>query len=114
VAEGGPTFADFFDRVDADDVVIIHGDGSTVTKADHVATWRSGGRKQLANDQRDDHVYMEDKRTVVIVTYTTKGTKKDDMRGKVSTSTVRCVDTWVKQDGKWLRVVHANTNLRTQ
>ena len=114
--EGGPAFADFFDRVDADDVVIIHGDGSTVTKADHVASWRSGGRKQLANNQHDDHVYVYDKGNVVIVTYvgTTKGTKKDDVSGGVTTSTVRCADTWVKQDGKWLRVVHANTDLRTR
>jgi hypothetical protein len=114
--EGGPGFADFFDRVDADDVVIIHGDGSTVSKADHVAIWRTNGRKQLSNDQHDHHVYVYDRGNVVIVTYIgiTKGTKKGDMNGAVSTSTVRCADTWVKQDGEWLRVVHANVNLRTQ
>jgi hypothetical protein len=110
--KGGPAFADFFDRVDADEVVIIDGDGSTITRAKHVANWRSGGRKQLANNQHDHHVYVYDKGNVVIVTYI--GTTKDDMHGKISTSTVRCADTWVKQDGKWLRVVHANTNLRTQ
>jgi hypothetical protein len=110
--KGGPAFADFFDRVDADDVVIINGDGGTITKADHVANWRSGGRKQLANNQHDHHAYVYDNGNVVVVTYV--GTTKDEMRGKVSTSTVRCADTWVKQDGKWLRVVHANTSLRTE
>jgi hypothetical protein len=110
--KGGSAFADFFDRVDADDVVIINGNGGTISKADHVANWRSGGRKQLANNQHDHQAYVYDNGNVVVVTYI--GTTKDDMRGKVSTSTVRCADTWVKQDGKWLRVVHANTNLRTQ
>jgi hypothetical protein len=113
--KGGSAFADFFDRVDADDVVIIHGDGNSVTRAEHVADWRSGGRKQLSNNQHDQQAYVYDHGNVVVVTYvgTTTGTKKDDMNGKVTTSTVRCVDTWVKQDGKWLRAVHANTNLRT-
>ena|ERR1700730_16772445 len=110
---GGPAFADYFDRVDADDVVIIHGDGSTVTKAAHVANWRSRTRKQLANDQHDHHVYVYDDGKVVIVTYVGT-TKNGDINGNVSTSTVRCADTWVKHDGKWLRVVHANTDLRAQ
>jgi ketosteroid isomerase-like protein len=111
--KGGPAFADYFDRVDADEVVIIHGDGSTVTKATHVANWRSRTRKQLANDQHDHHVYVYDGGNVVIVTYVGT-TKNSDTDGNVSTSTVRCADTWMKQDGKWLRVVHANTDLRTQ
>jgi len=109
--KGGPDFADYFDRVDADDVVIIHGDGSTVSKATHVANWRSRKRKQIANDQHDHHVYVYDGGNVVIVTYVGI-TKSEDTNGEVSTSTVRCADTWVKQDGKWLRVVHANTNLK--
>jgi hypothetical protein len=110
--QGGPAFADFFDRLDADDVVIIDGDGSTISKAKHVANWRTGGRKQISNNQHDHHVFVYDKGNVVIVTYI--GTTKDDMHGKVSTNTVRCADTWVKQDGKWLRVVHANTNIAAQ
>lgn len=108
--KGGPAFADFFDRVDADDVVLINGDGSTITRAKHIANWRSSGRKQLSNNQHDHHVYVYDNGNVVIVTYI--GTTKDDLGGKISTSTVRCADTWVKYDGKWLRVVHANTDIR--
>jgi hypothetical protein len=108
--KGGPDFADYFDRVDADDVVIIHGDGSTVSKATHVANWHSGKRKQIANDQHDHHVYVYDGGNVVIITYVGI-TKSEDTKGEILTSTVRCADTWVKQDGKWLRVVHANTNL---
>src|ERR1700730_3444547 len=110
--KGGPAFADFFDRVDADDVIIINGNGGTISKAAHVANWRSGGRKQLANDQHDHHAYVYDNGNVAVVTYI--GTTKDEMNGKVSTSTVRCADTWVKQGGKWLRIVHANTDLRVQ
>ena len=108
--KGGPAFADFFDRVDADDVVIINGNGTTISKAAHVANWRSGGRKQLSNNQHDHHVYVYDHGNVAVVTYI--GTTKDEMNGKTSTSAVRCADTWVKQDGKWLRIVHANTNIR--
>ena len=110
--KGGSAFADFFDRVDADDVVIITGNGSTRTKAEQVAGWRSGGRRMLANDQHDHHVFVYDKGNVVVVTYV--GTTKDEKNGKVSTNTVRCADTWVKQDGKWLRVVHANTAIQSQ
>jgi hypothetical protein len=110
--QGGPAFADFFDRVDADDVVIINGNGGTITKAKHVANWRSNGRKQLSNSQHDHHAYVYDNGNVVIITYI--GTTKDDMGGKVSTNTVRCADTWVKVDGKWLRVVHANANIAQQ
>ena len=109
--QGGPAFADYFDRFDSDEVVIINGNGGTITKAKHVQNWRSNGRKQLSNDQHDHHVYVYDQGNVVIVTYI--GTTKDDMGGKVSTNTVRCADTWVKQDGKWLRVVHANANIAT-
>ena len=110
--KGGPAFADFFDRVDADDVIIINGNGGTISKAAHVANRRSGGRKQLSNNQHDHHVYVYDNGNVAVVTYI--GTTKDEMNGKVSTSTVRCADTWVKQGGKWLRIVHANTDLRVQ
>jgi hypothetical protein len=109
--KGGPSFADFFDRVDADDVVIINGNGSTITKAAHVANWRNGGRKQISNNQHDHHVYVYDNGNVAVVTYI--GTTKDELNGKVSTSTVRCADTWLKQDGKWLRIVHDNTDIRT-
>lgn len=66
----------------------------------------------LANDQHDHHVYVYDKGNVVVVTYV--GTTKDEKNGKVSTNTVRCADTWVKQEGKWLRVVHANTAIQSQ
>lgn len=42
--KGGPDFADYFDRVDADDVVIIHGDGSTVSKATQIGARESESR----------------------------------------------------------------------
>jgi hypothetical protein len=111
--KGGSDFADYFDRVDANDVVIIHGDGSSVSKAEHVANWRLGKRKQIANDQHDHHVYVYDGGNVVIITYVGI-TKSEDTKGEIKTSSVRCADTWVKQDGKWLRVVHANTNLKLE
>jgi hypothetical protein len=110
--KGGSAFADYFDRVDADDVVIINGNGGTRTKAEQVAGWRSGGRRQLANNQHDHHVYVYDNGNVVVVTYI--GTTQDEIKGKVATNTVRCADTWVKQDGKWLRIVHANAAIQAQ
>jgi ketosteroid isomerase-like protein len=111
--KGGADFADYFERVDADDVVIIHGDGSSVSRAEHVANWRTGKRKQVANDQHDHHVYVYDGGNVVIITYVGV-TKNENEKGEIKTSSVRCADTWVKQDGKWLRVVHANTNLKPE
>ena len=108
--KGGAAFADFFDRVDADDVVMINGNGSTITKAAHVANWRAGGQKMLSNDQHDHHLYVYDNGNVAVVTYV--GTTTDERNGKISTNTVRCADTWIKQDGKWLRIVHANTDIQ--
>jgi len=107
--KGGSAFADWFDRVDAQDVVIINGDGSSLTKAEQAGLWRSDAMRQTANDQRDHKAYVYDNGNVVIVTYL--GTTHNVVRGKASVSTGRTADTWVRQDGKWLRVVHANSSL---
>jgi Domain of unknown function (DUF4440) len=112
ILKGGPGFADWLDRVDADDVVLINGSGDSITKAHQVEIWRSGRVKQLSNDQHDHQLFVYDNGNVVIVTYISTVDSVTD--GKPRTSTVRCADTWVKQDGKWLRIVHASTSIRAQ
>lgn len=112
ILKGGPSFADWLDRVDADDLLIVSGSGATPTKAQQAEMWRSGREKQLSNDQHDRQFYIYDNGNVAIVTYISTAEIVTD--GQTRKSTVRCADTWVKQDGKWLRVVHANTPLRTQ
>jgi hypothetical protein len=112
ILKGGSAMADWLDRVDADDVVLINANGDSGTKAHQVEMWRSGRVKQLSNDQHDHQVYVYDNGNVAIVTYISSVNSVVD--GKSRTSTVRCADTWVKQDGKWLRVVHASTSLGAQ
>ena len=110
--QGGSAFADWFDRYDTDDIVLINEDGSSPTRAEQISGWRAG-KRQLANNQHDHQVYIYDNGNVAVVTYV--GTTTTEFKdGKVATDTVRCADTWVKQDGKWLRVVHANALISKQ
>lgn len=110
--KGGPAFADWFDKYDADDVLIINGDGSRISKAEHVNNWRSGKMTQSKNYQHDHEVYIYDKGNVAVVTYV--GTTTDTLGGKTAVHVGRATDVWVKQDGNWLRVVHGNVAMKTQ
>lgn len=104
--EGGAAFADWLQKMDADDTVYLNPNGTINGKTPQVDKWRSGAMTQSANFQRDHEVFVYNNGNVVIVTYL--GTTVDTVKGKTTVDRVRCADTWVKQDGRWMRVVHAN------
>ena len=99
--KGGSVAADFIDRYDADDITITV-NGITSSKAEVMAEFISGERKQLSV-QHDDfnlHIYGN----TVVVTY--RGHNVTQRKGKVSESSVRTTDVLVKQGKVWRRVVH--------
>ena len=99
--KGGSFAADFIDRVDADDEVLIS-DGKPSTKASLVDSWRSGDHKQLSVDHHDFRVLVYGDTAVV----TFSGNNTTDDKGKVSRSSYIATDVLVKQAGVWRRVVH--------
>jgi len=109
--EGGTAFADWLYKMDAEDVLHI-GQDMRRSKAEQVALWRSGGMTQFVNDQHDHQVYVYDNGNLAIVTYI--GTTFQTVNGRTYRSTVRCVDSWVRQNEKWQRVVHINSPMPSQ
>lgn len=109
--EGGNAFADWLYKMDAEDVLHI-GQDLRRSKAEQVALWRSGNMTQFMNDQREHQVYVYDNGNLAIVTYI--GTTFQTVYGRTYRSNVRCVDSWVRQDGKWQRVVHINSPMPAQ
>jgi hypothetical protein len=105
--KGADTWANWLEKMDSKDIVMINGDGSRVTHEGWIEKWRTGQMKQASNNQHDHQAYAYDKGNVVVLTYI--GTTVDTLDGKTTTDNSRAVDVWVKQDGKWLRVVHANS-----
>lgn len=110
--KGGSAAAGWYDRYDADDMAQTNSDGSTSTKAQHMAEYRSGRFKVLSDKEGDYHVRVYQNGNTVVVTY--HGTSTTDHDGKLSTHQNQATDVWVKQGGDWQRVVHHVTNLRTQ
>lgn len=104
--EGGAAFADWLQQVDSGDTVYLNPNGSINDKTAQVKKWRTGNMTQSANFQRDHEIFIYNDGNVAIVTYI--GTTVDTVNGVTSVDRVRCADTWVRQNGSWVRVVHAN------
>jgi ketosteroid isomerase-like protein len=107
--KGGSFAADFIDRVDADDEVLIS-DGKPSTKASLVDSWRSGDHKQLSVDHHNFRVHVYGNTAVV----TFSGNNTTDNKGKVSHTSYIDTDVLVKQEGEWRRVVHVVSPVRIQ
>ncbi len=101
--KGGPEYADYFDRHDADGVAITLPDGSLQTKSEASTSYRSGSFKVLSMKQFDHHVHVFNG-TTAVVTYHGIGVFETD--GKKSDVDLIFDDVWVKENGNWLRVVH--------
>jgi len=100
--------ADFYDRILTEDASITISDGSVLTKAEHIAKFRSG-EKQLRSVHREDtrvHIYSN----TAVVTFIGDTTyfKRKDNRTRLRNQTT---DVWVKLDGVWRLIVHAVTPL---
>ena len=100
---GGPEYADYFDRFDADGVVITLPDGSLQTKAEASDSYRTGEFKVLAMRQFDYQVHVHNGTTAVL---TYRGIGTFETKGKAAKVDLIFDDVWVNQHGKWLRIVH--------
>jgi hypothetical protein len=105
--KGGDSWASWLEKMDSKDIVMINGGGVRPTHEEWIEKWRTGKMKQAKNNQHDHQVYAYSKGNVVVLTYI--GTTLNTLDGKTTTDNDRAVDVWVKQDGEWLRIVHANT-----
>jgi len=106
--KGGSVAADFLNRVDADDEVLVS-NGRMSSKASLVDGWRSGDHKQLSVDHHDFSVHVYGNTAVV----TFSGNNTTDNKGKISHSSYIDTDVLVKQNGVWRRVVHDVNTLPT-
>jgi hypothetical protein len=105
--KGGPTAAEWWERVNTDDVIASSAsDGSISTKADNEAAFRTNKRVMGSVNLHDILIHVYNKDTVVFNCLNTNSSKGPD--GKFVTHTIRQTDVWVKRDGKWLRVLHAS------
>jgi ketosteroid isomerase-like protein len=103
--------ADFYDRILTEDASITISDGSVLTKAEHIAKFRSG-EKQLRSVHREDtRVHIYGNTAVVTFLGDTTYFKRKDNRTRLRN---RSTDVWIKQDGVWRLVVHAVTPLPTE
>ena len=120
-AIGGSVGADWWDQMEDDGIALIFADGTVITKAQHVAEWRTGGFKALFMDLYDYHVRIYNGNTAV-VTYLAwamsgMGLKtisldnphmgdKNTVKYLNSYHHGALTDVFVKEAGKWRMVVH--------
>lgn len=107
---GGSVAADWFDHIEADGLAQTMQDGRTLTKAQHVAEYRTNAFKAIVHDHYDYRVRIYNGNTAV-VTYL--GYDIDELNGKSSGyAQNETTDVFVKENGKWRTVVHHVTRVQ--
>ena len=104
--EGGATTADWFDRVNDDDLVYVEPRAGVKTKAQVEEQWRSGGRKTVANHQYDHRVRIYGNGTVGVMSYFGDTEVVDKAGETIKKSHTVTTDVWIKKGVKWKRLVH--------
>ena len=113
LVQGGPAAAEWWSSHNDEDIAYTSSKG-VLTKEQVVDEWRSGSRNLLSNKQYDFRVRIYEKGTVAVVTYLGDTTRKNPAGGDDVTTHSATTNVWVKQDGKWVRVVHHVTPLRAE
>ncbi len=99
-----------FDKLLADDYIVIVDTGSTLTKTDVVENIKSGKLKYAAADVSDLKVRVYGDTALVNATLNVKGHLGDaDISGRF-----RTVRVWVKRKGQWQSVSHQYTRIVQQ
>lgn len=107
---GGSEPVDWIRQYDAEDVAQTNIDGSTPNKTEIEAGLQPGVFKMHSMKQ-DGHVFrVYDNGNVAVVTYHALGVL--ERNGKVTPRESNFSDVWVKQSGKWLRVLHAEREVK--
>jgi len=113
LVQGGPAAAEWWSSHNDEDMAYTSGKG-VLTKEQVVDEWRSGSRNLLSNKQYNFRVRIYEKGTVAVVTYLGDTKRKNPAGGEDLTTHSATTNVWVKQDGKWVRVVHHVTPLREE
>ena len=102
---GGPEPVDWIKQYDAEDVAQTNIDGSSPNKAEIEAGLQPGVFKMHSMKQDGHRFRVYDNGNVAVVTYHALGVL--ERHGKVTPRESNFSDVWVKQNGAWLRVLHA-------
>jgi hypothetical protein len=102
---GGSEPVDWIKQYDAEDVAQTNIDGSSPNKAEIEAGLQPGVFKMHSMKQDGHRFRVYDNGNVAVVTYHALGVL--ERNGKVTPRESNFSDVWVKQNGAWLRVLHA-------
>ena len=102
---GGSEPVDWIKQYDSEEIAQTNIDGSSPGKAEIEAGLQPGVFKMHSMKQDGHKFRVYDDGKVAVVTYHALGVL--ERNGKVTPRESNFSDVWVKQDGKWLRVLHA-------
>ena len=106
---GGSEPVDWIKQYDSEEIAQTNIDGSSPGKAEIEAGLQPGVFKMHSMKQ-DGHTFrVYDDGKVAVVTYHALGVL--ERNGKVTPRESNFSDVWVKQGGKWLRVLHAEREI---
>lgn len=106
---GGSEPVDWIRQYDAEEVAQTNIDGSSPGKAEIEAGLRPGVFKMHSMKQDGHRFRVYDNGNVAVVTYHALGVL--ERNGKVTPRESNFSDVWVKQNGAWLRVLHAEREI---
>jgi Domain of unknown function (DUF4440) len=106
---GGSEPVDWIRQYDAEDVAQTNIDGSSPNKAEIEAGLQPGVFKMHSMKQDGHRFRVYDNGNVAVVTYHALGVL--ERNGKVTPRESNFSDVWVKQNGAWLRVLHAEREI---
>ena len=109
---GGSEPVDWIRQYDAEEVAQTNIDGSSPSKAEIEAGLQPGVFKMHSMKQDGHRFRVYDNGNVAVVTYHALGVL--ERNGKVTPRESNFSDVWVKQDGKWLRVLHAEREIASK
>jgi hypothetical protein len=107
--KGGSDPVDWIRQYDAEEVAQTNIDGSSPSKAEIEAGLRPGVFKMHSMKQDGHRFRVYDNGNVAVVTYHALGVL--ERNGKVTPRESNFSDVWVKQNGAWLRVLHAEREM---
>lgn len=106
---GGTEPVDWIRQYDAEDVAQTNIDGSSPTKSEIEAGLQPGVFKMHSMKQDGHRFRVYDNGNVAVVTYHALGVL--ERNGKVTPRESNFSDVWVKRNGAWLRVLHAEREI---
>jgi len=107
--KGGSESVDWIRQYDAEDVAQTNIDGSSPTKAEIEAGLQPSVFKMHSMKQDGHRFRVYDNGNVAVVTYHALGVL--ERNAKVTPRESNFSDVWVKQNGVWLRVLHAEREI---